>query len=246
MQAPHTVRTLTRNDSRLVTRDSFLLMMAFYALIMAVILRFLVPWLADLMATNWAFDLTPYYPMIAGWLIVTLGPQLAGTVFGFLLLDEKDGHTLQALMVTPLSLETFLSYRVVIAWMFGFVIALASVWIIDLVDIPFYQLVLISAVAGLYAPIAMLFYATLADNKVAAFALVKITGMLAFVPIAAWFIREPWQYLAGLFPPFWATKSLWVAAEGDANWWLFLLIGLVQSVVVIWWLVRRFARTARR
>jgi fluoroquinolone transport system permease protein len=246
MQTSQAVRTLTRNDTKLVTRDSFLIMMALYAFGLAVILRFVVPWLTNTLAENYAFDLVPYYPMITGFLIVTIGPQLAGTVFGYLLLDEKDGDTLKALMVTPLSLDTFLSYRVVIAWVFGFIIALGTFLIIDLVHIPLYQTVLIAAVAALYAPIAALFYATIAKNKVEAFALLKITGMLAFIPIAAWFVNEPWQYLFGLFPPYWATKALWVAAEGGSTWWLFLLVGLVTSLAVIWWLVRRFNETAHK
>lgn len=246
MQTPHAVRVLTRNDTKLVTRDSFLIMMALYAFVLAVILRFVVPWLTNTLAEAYAFDLVPYYPMITGFLIVTIGPQLAGTVFGYLLLDEKDGDTLKALMVTPLSLDTFLSYRVVIAWAFGFIIALGTFLIIDLVHIPLYQSVLIAAVAALYAPISALFYATVAKNKVEAFALLKITGMLAFIPIAAWFVAEPWQYLFGLFPPYWATKALWVAADGGGSWWLFLLIGLVSSVALIWWLVHRFNVTAHK
>ncbi len=244
MQTSQAVRTLTRNDSRLVTRDSFLLFMGLYVLVIAVVLRFAVPWLSTTLMESAGFDLVPYYPVIAGWLIVTIGPQIAGTVFGFLLLEEKDGNTLEAIMVTPLSLNTFLSYRVVVAAAFGFVTALVSLLIIDLVDIPFYQMVLISTVAALYAPVAMLFYATFADNKVEAFAMLKITGLLSFLPIAAWFLNEPWQYLAGIFPPFWASKSMWVAAEGGSNWWVFLVIGAVLSVAAIWWLMRRFEQVA--
>ncbi|MEZ4519869.1 MAG: hypothetical protein R3C44_24575 [Chloroflexota bacterium] len=240
----HTFQSLTRNDSRLVTRDSFLLMMAGYVIVIAVVLRFAVPWLTNTLMEAAGFDLVPYYPAIAGWLIVTIGPQIAGTVFGFLLLEEKDAHTLEALMVTPLSLDGFLSYRVLIATVVGFITALVSLLIINLVDLPFYQMVLISVVAGLYAPIAMLFYSTVADNKVEAFALLKITGLLSFLPIAAWFLKVPWQYLAGIFPPFWASKSLWVAADGGGNWWIFLLIGLVESAAVIWWLMRRFQKVA--
>lgn len=244
MRTSQAVSTLGRNDTRLVTRDSFLIMMSVYTLVMAVVFRFFIPWLTDTLLESAGFDLTPYYPVILGWLMITIGPQLAGTVFGYLLLDEKDGDTLKALRVTPLSMSTFLSYRVFIAAVFGFITALVTGLIVGLVELPLYQLVLIAVVAGLYAPIAMLFYATIADNKVEAFALVKMTGLLAFVPLIAWFVNVPWQYLAGIFPPFWATKAVWVAADGGDNWWLFLLIGLVMSAAVISWLIRRFEKTA--
>lgn len=238
------VRTLGRNDRRLVQRDSFLLFMVAYILLIAVGIRFAVPWLAGLLDEQTGFDLAPYYPVIAGWLMAVLGPQIAGTVFGFLLLEEKDNNTLEALMVTPLSLNTFLLYRVLVATGLGIAMAIVTLLIMGLVDIPVWQLIPIAVVAGLFAPILMLFFAAMADNKVEGFALLKITGVVGLIPIAAWFVPEPWQYLAGLFPPYWAAKALWIAEAGGSSWPVALLAGVITSGIVLWLLMRRFNETA--
>lgn len=232
--------TLGRNDSRLVTRDTFLLFAGSYVLFIALVMRWAVPWLTDTLLAQTGFDLTPYYPVIAGWLTVVIGPQIAGVLFGFLLLEEKDEHTLEALRVTPLPLRTFLSYRIIVATILGAVMAVAVLLIVDLVALPVWQLIAIASVAGLFAPLAMLFFAIAADNKVEGFALMKITGVLGLLPIAAWFIPEPWQYLAGVFPPYWATKALWTAAAGEQTWPIYLAIGAVTSLAAIWLLLRRF------
>lgn len=39
-------------------------------------------------------------------------PDLVGMVIGFLLLDERDTQTLDALRVTPLSMRRYLAYRI--------------------------------------------------------------------------------------------------------------------------------------
>ncbi len=244
MQFSTAVRTLGRNDRKLVQRDSFLLFMVAYILLIAVGIRFAIPWLTGLLIEQTGFDLTPYYPVIAGWLMAILGPQIAGTVFGFLLLEEKDDNTLEALMVTPLSLNTFLLYRVLVATILGIAMAIITLLILNLVSIPVWQLIPIAAVAGLFAPILMLFYAAMAENKVEGFALLKITGVVGLIPIVAWFIPEPWQYLAGLFPPYWAAKALWIADAGGTTWPIALVLGILTSGAALWLLIRRFNDSA--
>lgn len=244
MQFSTALRALGRTDRKLVQRDSFLLFMGTYVLLIAAGIRFAVPWLTGLLAGQTGFDLVPYYPVIAGWLMAIIGPQIAGTIFGFLLLEEKEGHTMEALLVTPLPIRMFLLYRVLVATLLGIVMAVATLLIMDLVDVPFWQLLAISSVASLYAPILMLFYSAMAENKVEGFALLKITGIVGLIPIAAWFIPEPWQYLAGLFPPYWAAKALWIADAGGFGWPLALLLGIVSAFTVLWWLARRFTVSA--
>jgi fluoroquinolone transport system permease protein len=240
MQFTTAFSRLGRHDARLIRRDSFLIMMIVYLLIMAAITRFAVPWLTDTLLAEFEFDLTPYYPLIASFLALTLGSLMSGIVFGFLLLDERDDRTLTAMRVTPLPMTTFLIYRIVIASLLAFLLAVASLWIMDIIALNALQLVLIAAVAGLYAPIMMLFFGTFAGNKVEGFAMMKIASTIGLIPVGAYFLPEPWQFLAGFFPPYWVSKAMWVIPEGSSAWPVFLLLGVVTMSAVIWWFVRRF------
>lgn len=47
--------------------------------------------------------LADFYPMIVAFMVIFTGALLAGTIFGFMLLDEKEDNTIKAMLVTPVS-----------------------------------------------------------------------------------------------------------------------------------------------
>jgi fluoroquinolone transport system permease protein len=246
MQFTTASRKLGRNDSRLIGRDSFAVMMIVYIMIIAVVLRFGVPWVAGLLLAELQFDLAPYYPLLTSYFALVIGPMMAGIVFGFLLLEERDAETLKAMLVTPMPLNTFILYRIVIATLLAFVFVLATLLIVNLTAFTALELILVSLCAALFGPIIMMFFATFAANKVEGFALTKIASLVGIITIVAWFIPEPWQYLVGFFPPFWVSKTMWIIAGGGGAWLLHLAVCLVLMLVVLWWFVRRFRTVAYR
>ena len=246
MQFTTAFRKLGRNDTRLIGRDSFAVMMIVYIMIIAVVLRFGVPWVAGLLLAELQFDLAPYYPLLTSYFALVIGPMMAGIVFGFLLLEERDAETLKAMLVTPMPLNTFILYRVVIASLLAFVFVLATLLIVNLTAFTPLELILVSVCAALFGPIIMLFFATFAANKVEGFALTKIASLVGIITIVAWFIPEPWQYLVGFFPPFWVSKAMWIIAGGGGLWLPHQAVCLVLMGVVLWWFVRRFRTVAYR
>ena len=73
----------------------------------------------------------------------------------------------------------------------------------------------IAAVAALSAPSLALVLATAAPNKVAGFAVVKLLNVINLLPIVAFFVPPPLQYVAGVLPAFWPMRALWSAAAGE-------------------------------
>lgn len=246
MQLTTAFRQLSRNDVKLIGRDSFLATLIGYALFMALVLRVALPPSAAYLLENHDFDLTPFYPLIIGYAALMMGPILAGMVVGFLLIDERDDGTIKAMLVTPMPLNLYLLYRVSLPMVLGYVLVIAQVYIMNLVVLPFWQLAIIALPGALLAAITTLFFATYAENKVQGFAQMKIVGSTALIAVAAWFIPEPWQYLAGFYPPYWLAKGYWAASAGQPTWLLFTAIGagMLASVLVL--LVRQFNRVAYR
>lgn len=236
--------TLSHNDRRLIVRDPFLVLMSGYVLIMAVVFRFGLPWVTGVLMDEFGFDLTPYYPLIAGELV--LFPQFTGIVFGFLLLDERDHHTLAAMLVTPLPLNAFLLYRIVVAALLAFVMAVATLLIVNPSGLSAVEILLVCAGGSVFSAAVMLFVAAYAANKVEGFALSKIYGLVGFLPLVAWFVPQPWQFLFGFFPPYWISKAVWTIAEGGSLWRLYLALGVVTALVYVWRLARRFRVVAYR
>ncbi|MCG8351388.1 MAG: ABC transporter permease [Chloroflexales bacterium] len=248
------VGRLGRNDVKLIGRDSFLLFMFLFALIIALVLRFGLPWLNTALAENGVLpnvtfginSLAELYPMIVAYMAIYTGALLVGTVFGFVLLDEKDDNTIKAMLVTPIPLRQYVLYRVGLPAILAFFIIMGTVLVIDQALLPLGQMLLIVAGGSFAAPIISLFFATFAENKVQGFAYSKFGGISGWAFLIGWFIPEPWQWLIGLFPPFWVGKAYWMALEGHGLWWVVLIIGVVLQIGLILWLLQRFNKVAYR
>lgn len=244
---------LSRNDARLIGRDSFLIFMFLFAAIIASVLRFGLPWMNDTLAANnilpsatIGMRLSDAYPMFVAYLALYTGALLVGTVFGFVLLDEKDNNTLKAMLVTPVPPTHYVTYRVAAPALMAFFVTLGMALFINLALLPLWQMVLIAAGAALTASIVALFFATFAQDKVQGFAYSKFGGISGWAFLIGWFVPAPWQWLFGLFPPFWVGKAYWLALEGAGWWWVALLVGIVSQLALIRLLISRFNKVAFR
>ena len=253
MQMTQLVGKLGRHDVKLIGRDRFLIFMFFFVLYIAIALRFGLPWLNTYLAENGVLPsatvvigLADFYPLLVAFFAVFQGALIAGTIFGFALLDEKDDNTIKAMLVTPVPLNHYLMYRVAVPTILAFFTVIAMLLFINQALVPLWQLLLISAGASLTAPIATLFYAIFAENKVQGFAMAKFVGIAGWTILLGWFVDEPLQWLFGLFPPFWISKAYWMAYDGHALWWLALIVGIVLQAGLIYWLMERFNKVAYR
>jgi fluoroquinolone transport system permease protein len=237
------LRSLTLADVRNVNRDSLLRLMLLYPWLLAGLLRWVIPFLAEGFADR--FDARPYYGMLTSFFGTMLMPQLFGYVIGFMLLDERDDGTLTALRVTPLSLERYLLYKLVTPVVVSVVAVYIFIPVVDLVTVPYAPLLPIALVAAVEAPIFALLLASLAGNKVQGLAVMKGLSLVLVTPILAYFTPAPWQWLFGLVPTFWPVKAFWQALAGEP-WWPTVLIGLVIHAVVLWLLLRHFQRVLAR
>ena len=243
----HLVRRAGLNDARLVARDGFLVMMLGMVVVFGLVLRFGLPWMDGQLAAvgvlpsaSTSSRLSDYYAPIVAYMAFYTGALMVGTIIGFVLLDEKDERTLEAVMVSPVPLNWFVLYRAVAPAALAFVIVTAFFLFISQELVPLWQLLLLCVGASLTAPIITLFFATFAENKVQGFAMAKFVGLAGWVIILGWFVPEPLQWLMGLFPPFLVSKAYWMALEGSSFWWTVLALGVVLEMAAILVLMRRF------
>jgi fluoroquinolone transport system permease protein len=225
-------------DLKNIRRDSLLIWLPLVPLLIAFVIRLGIPRLSAYLSTTFGFDLTPYYPLFMSFFVL-MAPTMAGMVIGFLLLDERDDHTLTALLVTPLPLAGYLFYRLSTPIALGIVTTFIGYPIASLTPISFTPLLLVALLASLTGVAMALFLAAFAENKVAGLALVKFLNGLAVIPIGAYFIEPPWQWLAGVMPMYWPLKVFWLAVEGSAYGGYFA-VGLGVNLLVLGLLLKRF------
>lgn len=241
MIAAPALGALLAADARNVGRDPMLRWLVPLPLAVALLIRLGVAPLRDALQVRVGFDLEPYYVLVTSSLVLLI-PGFVGALIGFLLLDLRDDRTLAALRVTPLTLRGFLLYRLAVPTVLGALLTVAVIAIAGLVPLDVPTVLLASVLAAPIAALYALFMATFATNKVEGFALMKAVGVVSIPPVVAWWIAEPWQWLAGLTPYYWAMKLYWIRTAGGEGVWLCMAVGLLYQGLLLWLLLRRTDR----
>jgi fluoroquinolone transport system permease protein len=246
MEAAAAVAAVLRNDARRMLRDRFLLSASLYMLGSAAALRWILPWIDRVVASRWGLDLVPYHPLIVSYFAAVLSALAVGLVGGLLLLESREDGSVVALALSPLPLDAYVATASAILSIVAAGLILLESLLIGLGLPSWGPLLATAVVGGLFAPLVALYVASFASNKLEAFALLKLLGLIGAVPLAAYFLPTPWQYLGGLVPPYWALKAWWVAEAGGRAWSLWLAGGALTSGALVAYLVRRVGREATR
>ncbi|MYN65866.1 MAG: hypothetical protein F4X11_12680 [Acidobacteria bacterium] len=239
------IRALGPIDLKSVARDSMLRWLIGTPIVLAFVFRWGIPALDGWLGERYAFDLTPYYPLLTSFLAL-MTPTLLGSVVGFLLLDQRDDRTLTALQVTPLTVQGYLAYRIAVPMAVSVPVMMAGIAIADLVEMGIVAAFAAAVQAAPAAPLYALFVAAFAANKVQGFALLKGAGVLTWPPVLAWFVASPWQVAIGLDPLYWPLKVFWMLEAGEPRVVLYFLAGLGYQGGLIALLLRRFKTVIAR
>jgi fluoroquinolone transport system permease protein len=231
-------------DRRLVWRDPLLKWVLLLPVGLGILFRILIPQAREALLRATGVDIAPYYPLfMGGYLMNAAG--IVGMVIGFLLLDERDARTLAALRVTPVSIRRYLAYRISGPLAVATATTLLGYALIGITPLPFGPLLAISIVGGMSAPLIALVLATAAPNKVAGLAVVKVLNGINLLPLAAYFLPTPAQYVAGVIPAYWPMRALWSAAQGE-SFLAYLGAGCLGSALAVAIVTHLFERQLLR
>lgn len=230
---------LVRGDAKSIVRDPTLLFVTFLPILLGLILRLFIPWLANLLQPS--FDLTRYYVHIMGVLAV-YPPAAFGWVTGFTLLDERDENILTAVSVTPLSKTGYIAYRLTMPLFVGGALCYITLFVAGLVPLSPAKLLPVAMISSLGAPLAALFMVAFGGNKVEGLAVSKGISLMYIGPLAVIFIQSDWQYLAGVIPTFWVSRAFVSSYGNMLEYWLAIAGGLLVSAVFLGLFLKRFGQ----
>jgi fluoroquinolone transport system permease protein len=236
------VRGLAPLDARSVGRDSLLRWMIVLPIIVAVPCRLVLPLVLGRTAALFGADALAYYPAIASGALLLIAPIMAGTVIGFLLLDQRDDRTLMALQVTPMPLNAYLAYRLAAPMLISLVMTVAAFVVGGLASYGVAAILVGALAAAPLAPLVALGLAAYTANKVQGLALMKAATVFLIAPLAALFVPGAWHWAFGVAPTFWPVWLLWALRDGDPAAAAYLLGGVLYDAALLVALVRRFNR----
>lgn len=238
--------TLARGDALRIVRDRFLAGLFTYVALVALAFRFGLPWLEDELRARFGFELTPYRPLIGSYGALILGSVASGAIGGFLLLETKEEQTLDAVLVSPVPAGRFLALEAVLTAAVAFPASVVAGLVIGHGLPPWPIFLATCAVASMIAPALALFVVSFASDKVQAFAVLKIVGLIPVAAAGMWFVPEPWRWAAVVLPPYGPFEAWWRGAAGEPGWALFLVAGLCSSGSAIALSYTRFVRQVRQ
>jgi fluoroquinolone transport system permease protein len=223
--------------------------MPFVPVLLALALRFVLPPVAGVIGGLLHVDWLMLYPLFVGCVLVLLAPMLTGAVVGFLLLDERDDHTLTALQVTPLPLTSYLAYRLAMPMLLSTVMTGLAL-VISGLPLDAGQMALCALAAAPLASLVTLFLAGFGANKVQGFALQKAMSVFMIAPLLAAVAPMPLALLFWLVPTagpvllIWLFQGLslaWMSGMGPLGWFA---VTVLYQLLVLWLLLRRFLQRA--
>lgn len=221
------------NDFRLVFRDNSLKIFIALPLLILVVIKYGVPYVAGIYE-----DLHGYISVIL-MLATMQGATAFGFIYSMVLVDEKDTQVAKVYGILPVSKFWFVVFRLIPPFLLATLATVFLLLVEPFYDLPVFSILVYSALAGLVAPLMTLFVATVAENKIEAMTWQKLFNLPLFLPVLAFFVPASVSFVFAIFPPFWAYQGFNSLIEGG-NFWLYMLIGFAYSILLIALMIKRF------
>jgi fluoroquinolone transport system permease protein len=236
-------RVLGVIDALQVRRDPLLRWVVALPLALAVAMRWLLPPLTERLQAAADIPIGQWYAPVMGVALLMVVPQLVGMIVGFLLLEQREDRTLSALRVTPVSLRTYLVYRLLAPVVVSALATLVALPLAGLDPLAAGSLLLVTVAAAPLAALYALVLAAFAANRVQGFALIKVAGAVGMFPLLALFVSGPAHVLFAIVPTYWTARLYWSltgALPGPA--WAFAAGGALYVTVLLLLLARLLER----
>lgn len=229
-----------KHEIRNVLRDKMYAFFMFYPIIIGVVAYFLIPYLrteVGILVAN-----------IVALLFVLMTPFMFGAITGFTLLDDQDDNVLYSLKITPIKVAHYIWIKLSFSYVLGFVATFLLVFITKLFESSIWNMIGISLLAALQAPMLSLFINAFASNKVEGFVFMKATGIVVLIPIASLFLTNWTELFLGVIPGFWSARlvsmSLIPAQYLLDEFWYYLL-GFIVNIGLVYILYIKYKRRIR-
>lgn len=236
-------KIVLKNELKQIGKDNLMLMMALYPVLLAVIGRYAVPYLRIQFLSE-SFDLGNHYNLVVVFIILAT-PYIYGALSAFMLLDEREQGSLQAIQITPISIEYYLGVKVVIMTSISFVTGVLLTLFIQLIEMTLGEAILINGLIALSMPFNMMLVNYLAKNKVEGFAAVKGTGLLIMLPMLVYYVPRQLNFILGIIPGYWPAMAIGaINGHGYATmpYWLYGVIGCVYIIGLCMILLKGFKK----
>jgi hypothetical protein len=198
---------LFRNDIKQILRDPVMTLLLVAPLLLIIVFKILEIFLIPFLFQKTGFDVMPYAPYVFSFILL-MSSGMLGIVTGFMMLDERDGNIAQLLEVTPLGRSGYLINRLSFASILSVLYCMVGFAVFNLVNLPFYSVILLCFLSAIYTAIIGLLIYSGADDKVKGLTFAKGLNSLVLFAFTDLFALNWLTFIAWFFPPYWITMII--------------------------------------
>jgi hypothetical protein len=223
-----------------IYKDAMLILLCIAPFLCGCFFKYILPLLEKLLSGYLPLEsiLKPYY-LLFDLLLGALTPLLYCFAAAYVILAEIDDGISKYLAVTPVGKKGYLISRIGFPALIAFFISVLALMLFHISNISVVEMIGVSLVFSLLGIITALLVVALSANKVEGMAVSKLTGLFFLGLPAPFFIKGSMQYILFFLPSFWVAKY---TVEDKL---LFLLVGMIVSIVWIRILYQKFNNKIR-
>lgn len=219
-----------KHELKSMFRDKMYTFMLIFPVILSAVAYFLVPYLERESSAIATQIITLFFILMNGFMF--------GAITGFTLLDDQDDYVLLSLKITPINVNYYIGIKLFLSYVLGivatFMIVLTSGFI---QDVSLINLIFILILAPFHGPIIALLVNAFASNKVEGFVIMKASGLILMVPIAALFLTDWKELFLVIIPGFWPARIIsFEMLPLDfflGSTWIYFILGIMINALVI-------------
>lgn len=185
---------------------------------------------------------TRFVPVIAMYAFLVAGLFVPASS----LVDERERGTLVALTITPASFGDVLVAKMLFGMILTVVMTLVTLWMNGALGNNASAMIAVILLTSVLWALTGIIVGLLAKSSQALFAIVKGSGALLMAPVVFYLFPDWPQWIARLFPTFWAIDPLWQIMANDAGFAdvsSSVLVVLLMSVFMALGIARHAQRT---
>ena len=201
------IRQTLKSDLKHMIREPIIGLMFFVPIIISIVFKLADLYLVPVIEMNFSVDIGFYYIYILSAIFV-ISADMIGVVIGFMMLDDKDGHILELISVTPLGKNGYLINRLGFMSIFTFIFTFVSYFILNIVRIPFYTLVFIALMLSIISASIGILLSSLATDKVKGLTYAKGLNFIVVFCFADLIDIEYIRIISAIFPTYWITSIM--------------------------------------
>ncbi|MDA3880992.1 MAG: hypothetical protein PF436_11435 [Prolixibacteraceae bacterium] len=229
---------LIRSDLKLIRRDPMLILSLLAPLLYTAMVIWGIPFMVEFVSVEFNTNIEKYAPFFK-FFLMPVAPMLFGMVYGFILLDERDGGVISYLAITPLGKSGYLAVRMIMPVLYSLIFNISFIYISGLdVYLNTFQAILLSLIMATEAPMMLLFLGAFASNKVEGIAISKSFGVLLIMLIPDFVFQGTWLWVFSASPIWWLQRAVFHPVHS----WGYLFGSAIVHFVFILLLYRRFNR----